>query len=36
MEMRQAASGALVPQYPIHGREVGEKILANFEEPMQQ
>ncbi len=35
LEMRQAASGALVPQFPVHGREVGEKILANFEGPIQ-
>ncbi len=35
MEMRQAASGALVPQFPIHERDVVEKILANFEEPIQ-
>ncbi len=34
MEMRQAASGMLVPQYPVHGRDVAEKILANFEEPI--
>ena len=31
--MRQAASGALVPQFPVHGREVGEKILAHFRKP---
>ncbi len=35
LEMRQAASGALVPKYPVHGQEVGEKILANFKEPMK-
>ena len=35
LEMRQAASGALVPQFPIHERDVVEKILANFEEPIQ-
>ena len=35
LEMRQAASGALVPQFPIHERNVVEKILANFEEPIQ-
>ncbi len=33
LEMRQAASGALVPQFPIHGQDVGETILAYFEEP---
>ena len=33
LEMRQAASGALVPQFPIHERDVAEKILANFDEP---
>ena len=27
---RQAASGALVPQFPVHGRDVIEKILANL------
>ena len=31
--MRQAASGALVPEYPVHGREVGEKLLVSFREP---
>ena len=35
LEMRQAASGALVPQFPIHERDVAEKILANFEEPIK-
>jgi len=35
LEMRKAASGALVPQFPIHERDVVEKILANFEEPIQ-
>ncbi len=34
MEMRQAASGALVPQYPVHRRDVAAIILANFEEPI--
>ncbi len=33
LEMRQAASGALVPQFPIQERDVVEKILAYFEEP---
>ena len=28
--MRQAVSGALVPEYPVHGREVGEKLLAAY------
>ena len=32
LPMRQAASGALVPEYPVHGKEVGEKLLANFRE----
>ncbi len=31
--MRQATSGALVPQFPVHERDVGEKILAHFKEP---
>ncbi len=30
---RQAASGAFVPQFPVHGRDVVEKILAHFSEP---
>ena len=34
MEMRQAASGALVPEYPVHGRDIAEKILAHFDEPI--
>jgi len=29
--MRQSVSGALVPQFPVHGRDVMEKILAHFE-----
>ena len=33
--MRQSAIGAPVPQYPVHGRDVGEKILAHFGEPTQ-
>lgn len=32
LEMRQSVSGALVPEYPVHGRDVGEKILAHFRE----
>ena len=35
LEMRQAASGALVPQFPIHERDVVEKILAHFREPIK-
>ena len=31
--MRQSASGALVPEYPVHGRDVGEKLLAHFRQP---
>ena len=31
--MRQAASGALVPEYPVHGRDVGEELLAHFGGP---
>jgi len=30
---RQSVSGPLVPKYPVHGREVGEKLLANFRDP---
>ena len=33
--MRQLASGAPAPQYPVHGRDVGEKILAHFREPIK-
>ncbi|MFC1634140.1 hypothetical protein ACFL5Z_04810 [Planctomycetota bacterium] len=33
LEMRQSVSGALVPEYPVHGREVGEELLAHFKEP---
>jgi len=33
VETRQSMSGALVPEYPVHGREVGEKLLAHFREP---
>ncbi len=31
--MRQAASGTLVPQYPVQERVVMQKILSHFEEP---
>jgi len=30
--MGQLKSGIPVPQYPVHGQNVGEKILSNFEE----
>ena len=30
--MSQLKSGAPAPQFPVHGRDVGEKILANFRE----
>ena len=33
--MGQLASGIPAPQYPIHGQDVGEKILANFKEPIK-
>ena len=33
VETRQSVSGALVPEYPVHGKDVGEKLLANFKEP---
>ena len=32
LEMRQSVSGALVPEHPVHGREVGEKILSHFKQ----
>lgn len=35
MGTRQAASGALVPQFPVHGRNVGEKILTYFRETIE-
>ena len=33
--MGQLASGAPAPQYPVHGQDVGEKILAHFKEPIK-
>ena len=30
--MGHLASGAPAPNYPVHGQDVGEKILANFKE----
>ncbi len=33
--MGQLASGAPAPQYPVHGRDVGEKLLAHFGEPAE-
>ncbi len=33
VETRQSVSGALVPEYPVHGREVRKSILAHFKEP---
>jgi len=33
--MGQLASGAPAPQYPVHGQDVGEKILSNFKEPIE-
>ena len=35
LPMRQAASGALVPQFPVHERDVAEKILTHFKEPIK-
>ncbi len=35
LETRQSVSGALVPQYPVHGREIGEKLLPHFREPTE-
>jgi len=31
--MGQLASGAPAPQYPVHGHEVAQKLLAHFGEP---
>ncbi|MFC1604406.1 hypothetical protein ACFL5F_05190 [Planctomycetota bacterium] len=33
--MGQLASGAPAPQYPVHGQDVGEKILSNFKDPIK-
>ena len=33
--MGQLASGAPAPQYPVHGQDVGEKILAHFNEEIK-
>ncbi|HUU15687.1 MAG TPA: hypothetical protein VMW72_00940 [Sedimentisphaerales bacterium] len=33
--MSQLKSGAPAPQFPVHGRDVGEKILAHFREPIE-
>ncbi|HUU20832.1 MAG TPA: hypothetical protein VMW72_27050 [Sedimentisphaerales bacterium] len=33
--MSQLKSGAPAPQFPVHGRDVGEKILTYFKEPIQ-
>ena len=33
LETRQSVSGALVPEYPVHGPEIGENLLARFREP---
>jgi len=33
--MSQLKSGAPAPQYPVHGRDVGEKILAHFRESIE-
>ena len=35
LETRQSVSGALVPEYPVHGREVGEKLLTHFRVPTE-
>ena len=34
-ETRQSVSGALVPEYPVHGREVGERLLVHFRQPTE-
>ena len=33
--MSQLKSGAPAPQFPVHGRDVGEKILTYFREPIK-
>jgi hypothetical protein len=33
--MSQLKSGAPAPQFPVHGRDVGEKILAHFRETIE-
>ena len=33
--MGQLASGISAPQYPVHGQEVGEKLLMHFEKAKQ-
>jgi hypothetical protein len=33
--MGQLALGAPVPQFPVHGRDVAEKILTHFREPIK-
>ena len=33
--MGQLKSGVPAPQYPVHGQDVGEKILAHFNKSMQ-
>lgn len=33
--LSQLKSGEPAPQFPVHGRDVGEKILAHFGEPIK-
>ena len=33
--MGQLASGVPAPQYPVHGQDVGEKLLEHFEESVE-
>ena len=33
--MGQLASGLSAPQYPVHGQDVGEKIMSNFRESIK-
>ena len=35
LRMKQIASGSLVPQFPVHERDVVEKILVQFREPIE-
>ena len=35
LRMKQIASGSLVPQFPVHERDIVEKILVQFREPIE-
>ncbi len=34
IKMKKLRSGAQVPQFPVHGQEVAQKILSHFREPV--